>query len=93
MLRRPLGRMRAVVNREEVCSTTQPGRGGVWRHLNRWGSWRAFKGCRRGPPPQAYLPPASGASSGPDQGALLALWNSLSPEQREALEKTNPSRS
>ncbi len=44
-------------------------------------------------PPQTYLPPASVAPSGPDQGALLALWNSLSSAQREALEKKSPSRS
>jgi hypothetical protein len=42
-------------------------------------------------PPQSHLPPVQGAPSGPDQGALLALWNSLTPAQREALEKPNRS--
>ena len=42
-------------------------------------------------PPQTNLPPAQGAPPGPDQGALLALWNSLTPLQREALEKPNRS--
>ena len=48
VLRRPPGRTRVVVNRADMCSTTQLGRGGVWRLLNSWGSWRASKGCRYG---------------------------------------------
>jgi hypothetical protein len=51
VLRRPQARTRVVVNREEVHSTTQLGRGGGWRLLNRRGPWRVFKGCRCGAPP------------------------------------------
>ncbi len=61
-----------------------PQQGGVLAGLQGVPSWA---------PPPAYLPPAQGAPSGPDQGALLALWNSLTQAQREALEKPHPSRS
>ena len=50
VLRRPPGRTRVVVNRADMCSTTQLGRGGVWRLLNNQGSCRASKGCRCGAP-------------------------------------------
>ena len=57
------------------------------------GAMAGLQGVPAWGPPQAHLPQAPGAPSGPDQGALLALWNSLTQAQREALEKPNPSRS
>ena len=79
VLRRPPGRMRVGVNRADMRSTTQLGRDGVWRLLSRGGVLAGLAGVPSWAPPPAHLPPAQGAPSGPDQGALLALWNSLSP--------------
>jgi hypothetical protein len=49
-VRRPPGRTRVAVNRVDMCSTTQLGRGGVWRLLNNQGACRASQGCRCGAP-------------------------------------------